>query len=86
MPHSQISFKSWLYNADSELKNFSFKINVLAARHSKCLNHHNQRLYEKNDWCKFDAPNIWCFVMNFFVPFFNSFDIKIQANEGKSNF
>ena len=38
------------------------------ARHSKCLNHHNQRLCKfLFDWRKVGAPNIWCFVIIFFV-------------------
>ena len=50
-----------------------------ALRHSKCLNHHNQRLCKFFlEWRKFGAPNKQCFVL-----FFHSFCVKIQANEGK---
>ena len=40
-------------------------------RQSKCLNHHNQRLYKFFfDWHKFGAPNIQYFVIIFSSSFF----------------
>ena len=40
----------------------------LVARHSKCLNHHNQRLCKVFfGWRKFVAPNIQCFVVFYFL-------------------
>ena len=44
-------------------------------RHSKCLNHHNQRL------CKF-----FCHNFIFFFSFLHSFCVTIQANEEKKKF
>ena len=61
-------------NLDSGL--ISDIINVSTITTSKCV-------IFFVDWLKFGAPNLWCFVIIFFVSFLHSFCAKIQANEGE---
>ena len=56
----------WFYQSNQNVECVKF----LAARHSKCLNHPNQRLCIFFDWRKFGAQYIRCFVIHFLSHFY----------------